>query len=94
MRAPPTKGAKMNHSNDNSPRLVSLNQVCELTSLSRTAVNKFRLRGEFPEEVNMGERRIAFVLAEVSEWIQARVNGRVNGGRKFKLPELKTARAA
>ncbi|MBZ9600502.1 helix-turn-helix transcriptional regulator [Phyllobacterium chamaecytisi] len=62
--------------NDNTPRLVSLNHVCELTSLSRTAINKFRERGNFPVEVSLGERRIAFVRAEVLAWVQDRIDAR------------------
>lgn len=58
---------------DNSPRLVSLNQVCAMTSLSRTAINKHRASGTFPKEIPLGERRIAFVLAEVEQWIADRI---------------------
>ena len=84
----------MQSNNDNTPRLISLNQVCNLTSLSRTAINKFRHREQFPEEVNLGDRRVAFVRSEVIEWIQARIDGRINGGRKFKLPDLLRGRSA
>ncbi len=62
-----------------TPFLISLNEVCSLTSLSRTAINNFRRRAEFPEEVNMGERRVAFVRTEVFEWIQSRIDARARG---------------
>lgn len=80
----------MQASNDNTPRLVSLNQVCDMTSLSRTAINNFRLRGDFPAEVNMGDRRIAFVLSEILEWIQARIDKRRLSGSS----QMLAARAA
>jgi prophage regulatory protein len=83
----------MQFDNDNAPRLISLNQVCELTSLSRTAINKLRLCGEFPQTVSLGDRRVAFVLSEVHDWIQRRINAR-NQGRRFKLLELGEAEAA
>lgn len=65
------------HSAANDNRvIVSVNDVCDMTSLSRTAISKFRASGEFPKEVTLGERRIGFVRTEVMEWIDARVNAR------------------
>jgi prophage regulatory protein len=64
-----------NSANDNAV-IVSLNTVCEMTSLSRTCVNKFRLAGQFPQPVVLGERRIGFVKSEVLTWIAARIASR------------------
>lgn len=61
--------------NDNYP-LVSLNDAAKMTSLSRTAINKFRAAGRFPQAVPLGEKRIAFVRAEVVAWIDERVAAR------------------
>ena len=66
----------MTHANDNVPRLISVNQVCQLTSLSRTAISKLRRQGTFPKDVCLGEKRIAFVRAEVLDWIDARIAAR------------------
>lgn len=59
-----------------SPTLVSLNQVCAMTSLSRTAINRWRAVGKFPREVSLGDRRVAFVRGEVEEWINDRIHER------------------
>jgi prophage regulatory protein len=59
--------------NDNSPKLVSLNQVCHMTSLSRTAINMRRAAGTFPHPVPLDGRRIAFVRDEVEGWIRDRI---------------------
>ena len=68
----------MQHANDNTPsRLVSLNDAARMTSLSRTMVNRYRQEGRFPQAVPMGERRIAFVRAEVDAWIDEKIAGRV-----------------
>lgn len=64
------------HANDNTPRLISLNEACTLTSLSRTTINNFRAIGAFPAAVPLGDRRIAFVRAEVLAWIEARIAAR------------------
>jgi prophage regulatory protein len=55
------------------PTLISLNDACQLTSLSRTAINRYRAEGRFPQPVPVGFRRIAFVRAEVVQWIEARI---------------------
>lgn len=61
--------------NDNHV-LISLNDACDMVSLSRTAINKMRKAGKFPEAVELGERRIAFVRAEVVAWVEARIAAR------------------
>lgn len=61
---------------DKAPCLLSMNQVVKLTTLSRTMINKYRIAGNFPEAVAIGEKRIAFVESEVREWILERMNRR------------------
>jgi prophage regulatory protein len=62
--------------NDNDCILVSLNTVARMTSLSRTAINKRRAEGTFPKAVPLGDRRIAFVTAEVLTWMADRIAAR------------------
>ncbi len=56
--------------------LISIKDACRLTSLSRSAINIARTQGRFPQAVPLGEKRIAFVRAEVEEWIGARIAAR------------------
>jgi predicted DNA-binding transcriptional regulator AlpA len=56
-----------------NPTLVSLNDACRLTSLSRTAINRWRTLGKFPAAVPLGDKRVAFVRAEVQQWIYDRI---------------------
>jgi prophage regulatory protein len=58
------------------PCLVSMKRACELTSLSRTMINRYRAEGRFCAAVPLGDKRIAFVKSEVSEWIAARISAR------------------
>ncbi len=55
------------------PRFVSLKQVSEITSMSRTMINRLRGEGRFPKAVTLGEKRIAFVRDEVVAWSNARI---------------------
>lgn len=64
----------MNAANDNDvPQLVSLNDACAMTSMSRSMLNKYRAEGRFPVAVPLGDRRVAFVRDEVHAWIQERI---------------------
>ena len=54
-------------------KLLSLNEVCKKTSLSRTTINNHRSKGAFPEAVLLSETRIAFVETEVDDWIVERI---------------------
>lgn len=63
-------------SNDNIPSLISLNDACRMTSMSRTMLNKYRSQGRFPVAVDLGDRRVAFVLSEVTEWVNAKIAAR------------------
>lgn len=60
----------------NEIQLLSLKQVCQMTSLSRTGVNKARDAGRFPAAVDLDGRRIAFVRSEVEAWLEAKVQAR------------------
>lgn len=65
--------------NDNIPMLISLNDTAKLTSMSRTMVNRYRSEGRFPIAIELGDRRIAFVRAEVVEWVQEKIAARAGG---------------
>ena len=54
------------------PPLISLNDVCAMTSMSRTWINELRASGRFPKAVPMGSKRFAFVRTEVERWIEQR----------------------
>ncbi len=56
-----------------APVLISLNRACEITTLSRTAINRWRSLGLFPAAVPLGDKRVAFVREEVEAWIRDRV---------------------
>ncbi len=56
-----------------SPTLISINDVCRLTSLSRTYIHRLRFDGRFPQTVSIGDRRVAFVRSEILDWIEARI---------------------
>jgi len=57
-------------------QLISLKTACEMTSLSRTGINKARDAGRFPAAVPLDGRRIAFVRSEVEAWMSEKIASR------------------
>ena len=62
--------------NDDFPALISLNAACEMTSMSRSMLNRYRSEGRFPTAVDLGDRRVAFVRSEVRDWIERKISRR------------------
>lgn len=62
--------------NDNNfvPPLVSLTEVCKMTTMSRFLVMALAKENRFPKPVNLtGQKRIAFVRSEVLAWIDDKI---------------------
>jgi prophage regulatory protein len=59
-----------------APIVISVKDVCRLTSLSRAFVSKIRAEGKFPAPVHLGEKRIGFVRTEVETWLNERIAAR------------------
>lgn len=66
----------MNAANDNKSRLMTPKEAAEATTFSRTMLTLMAEAGKFPQPVPLGERRIAFVRAEVESWIDGRIAAR------------------
>ena len=64
--------------NDNTPTLISLNDACRMTSMSRSMLNRYRSEGRFPIAVELGDRRGAFVRTEGAEWVSAKIAARAS----------------
>jgi prophage regulatory protein len=59
-----------------SDRLLSTRAVLDRICISRTVLYRKIKNGEFPKPVAIGQQRIAFLEAEVADWIAARVKAR------------------
>lgn len=60
------------------PRLLSIRQTCQITSLSRTGLWRKVKDDQFPAPIRLGDggARKAFVATEVDAWINARIADR------------------
>ena len=66
----------MTAANDNTPRLMTPKEAASATSLSRPLLTLMAAEGQFPKPIQLTERRIAFLRAEVEGWIDARIAAR------------------
>jgi prophage regulatory protein len=58
-------------------RFISLRDVIDRTNLSKTHTYRLINAGTFPRPVPLGPRRVAFIEREVEDWLQSRVDARV-----------------
>ena len=54
-------------------RFISMREVRDRTSLSKTTIHNRINAGTFPRPVRLGGSRVAFIEAQVEEWMKARV---------------------
>ena len=57
-------------------RLIKLKEVMHMTGLARPTIYKFIKAGEFPKQVSLGGRAVAWVEAEVEEWVLEKIEAR------------------
>ncbi|EHU4846277.1 AlpA family transcriptional regulator [Vibrio vulnificus] len=57
-------------------RLIRLSEVLAMTGLSRSSMYRSIEEKQFPEQVQLGGRAVAWVESEVQEWISQKVESR------------------
>lgn len=62
--------------NDNRPRLMTPKEAAAATTFSRGSITALAAEGKFPAPVEISERRITFVRADVEAWIDSRLMAR------------------
>ncbi|WP_420884221.1 helix-turn-helix transcriptional regulator [Shewanella chilikensis] len=60
-------------------KLLRLKQVMDCTGLGRSSIYNYISEGRFPKPVKLGPRIVAWVGAEVEEWILERIEDRDEG---------------
>jgi prophage regulatory protein len=63
-----------------SNKFLRLPQVLDRTGLSRTTLYLRISEGEFPKQVSLGARSVAWVEAAVENWISGRISASRDDG--------------
>lgn len=66
----------MTEQNDSPIRFLRLSQVMERTGFKRTAIYKYISQGDFPKQVALTGRGVAWVESEIIAWQQQRMMAR------------------
>ena len=54
--------------------LIRLNRVIERTGLSRSTIYAQIQNGTFPKPISLGERSVAWIDDEITDWIDAKIS--------------------
>lgn len=63
-------------------RLLKIDQVCVITTLSESEVKRRVISQEFPQPIKVGKTRKAWVESEIFAWVKETINnarGNTNG---------------
>lgn len=54
-------------------RLLTIEQVAEVTTLSASEIGRRERKGEFPARIKLSPKRTAWVGSEIDAWVQAAI---------------------
>ena len=57
----------------NQYQFIRLPQAKELTSLSKSSIYRLMEEGDFPKQVSLGARSVAWVKSQVEDWCLGKV---------------------
>ena len=61
------------------PKLVRLDTVLEMTTLSVSTIYRLMKKGQFPRQIKISERSTRWVLEEIYEWMDGNFKSRDGG---------------
>jgi prophage regulatory protein len=68
-------------------RLISMSVLLQRICLSKTQLYRKIKQGDFPRPIQIGERRVAFLESEVTEWIATRARSAKSCVHKSRVPQ-------
>jgi len=68
-------------------RIIKLPDVADLVSLSTASIYRLMKKGEFPKQIKLAERSSGWLIAEVEEWLDNKINSR-NGGDQLNIVSI------
>ena len=58
------------------PELIVADEIAQRIPYSQNQLRRLEAQGCFPKRVRIGANRVAWIRAEIDEWIEARMNAR------------------
>ena len=57
-------------------KIIKLSKVKNKVPLSTASIYRLIKKGEFPKQIKLGERSSGWILEEVEQWLENRINKR------------------
>lgn len=54
--------------------LIKLTSVISMTGLSKSSIYAMMQKGQFPKNVTIGARAVAWIEAEIQNWIEEKIS--------------------
>jgi prophage regulatory protein len=55
------------------PRLITKAELCRIVPYTPQHILRLEKRGLFPRRVQVGPNRVAWLLSEIEQWVEARI---------------------
>ena len=62
-----------------SYQIIKLPGVVKLVSLSTASIYRLMKKGDFPKQIKLAERSSGWVLSEVEQWLDDKIDSRDGG---------------
>jgi len=59
-----------------TPELIVADEIAQRIPYSQNQLRRLEAQGSFPKRVRIGANPVAWVRAEIDDWIEARMNAR------------------
>jgi prophage regulatory protein len=63
-----------------TPELIVTDEIAQRIPYSQTQLRRLEAKGSFPKRIRIGANRVAWVRAEIDQWVEARMNSRNGEG--------------
>ncbi|WP_046168875.1 helix-turn-helix transcriptional regulator [Chromobacterium vaccinii] len=64
--------------NSNTSYMLRLPDVMKVTGLSRSSLYALIKQGQFPRQIQLGPRAVAWLSSDVDSWLEERINAARN----------------
>lgn len=64
----------------NTPEFIVADEIAQRIPYSQTQLRRLEAKGSFPKRIRIGANRVAWVRAEIDQWVEARMNSRNGEG--------------
>lgn len=62
-----------------SQHISKISEVKQTTGLSRSSIYRLASKGEFPKPIKLSERSSGWIMSEVEQWLNGRIEASRNG---------------